>query len=180
MPCLDLSDAVHTLPQEISDIIRDYVFSIDSEPVDVEEQYKSLALFQVDRTTQEAFAKTFYANTTFTFQSSLGLSVWLCSLRPEHRALVSKLFYDPPWQDLPSRSELSLGPSTTICEVVDRFELICSWLTGDHKELFGSELEAELKMGLRFEGEDVVWSAQPKMLLLDIHAANAALRDSGA
>ena len=41
----DVMEQIQSLPQELSDIIRDYVFSIDSEPVDIEERYKSLALF---------------------------------------------------------------------------------------------------------------------------------------
>lgn len=61
----DLTWRMHDLPAELFNDIKDLVFSLDTDTVHINLDYKPPALLQVNRATREQFATAYYGKTTF-------------------------------------------------------------------------------------------------------------------
>ena len=73
----DLTEKLHSLPQELYDCIFDAVFTATTHRIDIGHSYRPPYLLSISSATRKQFAKTYYANTTFVVDNDVILHQWL-------------------------------------------------------------------------------------------------------
>ncbi|KAK1061286.1 hypothetical protein LTR74_011170 [Friedmanniomyces endolithicus] len=92
-----LATGLLSLPQELRDIIYDLTFTTSSPPIRyINTTYKPPDLLQVNTTSRQLFAQSYYSTTIlFECADSKLLGTWFRSLTPRHQDLIRALRYGP-------------------------------------------------------------------------------------
>ncbi|KAK3679594.1 hypothetical protein LTR37_021380 [Vermiconidia calcicola] len=83
-----------TLPAELRDNIYEFVFITARSKVHITSNYRPPALLQLDRTSRDLFARSYYRKTTFVLQdpgSWTRLVQWLQSLERSHQSMLQDI-----------------------------------------------------------------------------------------
>jgi hypothetical protein len=85
----DLIERVQDLPPELFNKFKDLVFTHTPCTLKIDANYKPSKLLEVDKTTRDQFAKTYYGEiTTFEISYAYHLREWLATLNAKHCALI--------------------------------------------------------------------------------------------
>lgn len=90
-PSDELTALLRTLPQELFDAVREFVFTADPGERVVEEDYKPPAQLQVDRSTRARFAEAYYGDgAVFCFPAGLERA-WLNAIPNAHFDKITRM-----------------------------------------------------------------------------------------
>lgn len=165
----NLRERIHRLPQELQDMIQDFVFSADPAIQHLTRSYKPPATLQVSRKTRQKFAKSYYSQTTFRIDKTFTLDLWLRSIRRVHLRKIKNMqvrIDDVRFPRQNSRWHWDRRPDRN--QTLERFAKAELFFINFYHRLRNTKLSrGGTQVNVRFDYWDEVWTKDPQKLFVE-------------